>query len=415
FIGTISFSLYLWHWPVHVFYDALHPDTVTTAAGIGIQAGIILALSLASYYLIENPTRHATWGVREPVYRRFDEIDLVPRGAATILCVGALLLFVVSSNVSSTRATDAANLDPAVVAENGDITGGSEVTRTIVQRDPQTVLTEWSTKVTDGVGVTKLPEDLQKTVGALSKQSIFEPCLSADIGCVVNRPGATRTVAVLGDSHAAMLLSVLRAAFPDWNIHQYAYRLCVTADFPDRFDGTDQQQQKGCADYRAKAIADILADPPDLLILSDSLAWVEPSRSIDQWKAAQKVTYDQLQPLAPTTAIVHLTPVPGTIDNAWERCLGADGSITRCFSRASKVATVTAAQADVAAAAPWVKVVDILPLLCDGDACPPIIGGVPTYLDGNHFSIQFRQAVAPAFASLLLQQLPSLNGQLANG
>lgn len=61
------------------------------------------------------------------------------------------------------------------------------------------------------------------------------------------------------------------------------------------------------------------------------------------------------------------------------------------------------------------KVVDILPLLCDGDTCPPIIGGVPTYLDGNHFSIQFRQAVAPAFASILLQQVPSLNGQLANG
>ncbi|MBU6330700.1 MAG: acyltransferase, partial [Acidobacteria bacterium] len=217
FIGTISFSLYLWHWPVHVFYDALHPDTVTTAAGIGIQAAIILALSLASYYLIENPTRHATWGVREPVYRRFDEIDLVPRGAATILCVGALLLFVVSSNVSSTRATDAANLDPAVVAENGDITDGSDVTRTIVQRDPQTVLTEWSTKVTDGVGVTKLPSDLQKTITNLSKQAVFEPCSSVAVGCVVNRPGATRTVAVFGDSHAAMLLSTIRAVFPNWN------------------------------------------------------------------------------------------------------------------------------------------------------------------------------------------------------
>jgi hypothetical protein len=62
-----------------------------------------------------------------------------------------------------------------------------------------------------------------------------------------------------------------------------------------------------------------------------------------------------------------------------------------------------------------VKVVDVQPLLCDNGTCPAVIDGVPTYLDGNHFSIQFRKAVAPAFAATLLQVVPSLSGQVFVG
>ena len=60
FVGKISYSLYLWHWPLLAFaHYALGRElsnTVLAAATL-----LIVLLSLASYYLIEQPLRHLQW------------------------------------------------------------------------------------------------------------------------------------------------------------------------------------------------------------------------------------------------------------------------------------------------------------------------------------------------------------------
>jgi peptidoglycan/LPS O-acetylase OafA/YrhL len=61
FIGKISYSLYLWHWPVFVMFRW------TTGLQSPMQrvyaVAIVAALSVASYYLVETPPRRATRGV----------------------------------------------------------------------------------------------------------------------------------------------------------------------------------------------------------------------------------------------------------------------------------------------------------------------------------------------------------------
>lgn len=54
FIGKISYSVYLWHWPVVVYFTYTSMTDV-----ISILLGIFLSISLGamSYYLIENPCR----------------------------------------------------------------------------------------------------------------------------------------------------------------------------------------------------------------------------------------------------------------------------------------------------------------------------------------------------------------------
>lgn len=52
FVGKISYSLYLWHWPVIVFADSLGMGTSRA-----LPFGVICLLSLASYRFIEQPTR----------------------------------------------------------------------------------------------------------------------------------------------------------------------------------------------------------------------------------------------------------------------------------------------------------------------------------------------------------------------
>lgn len=67
FVGDISYSLYLWHFPVIVFAAVLLPEG---AMSTGLVLGAMAALSVASYFAIEQPLRHAPFlGGRVPSAR----------------------------------------------------------------------------------------------------------------------------------------------------------------------------------------------------------------------------------------------------------------------------------------------------------------------------------------------------------
>ncbi len=56
FIGKISYSLYLWHWPLIVFYRLLYAPEITFLPGVLIALGSFL-LAFASYHIVETPLR----------------------------------------------------------------------------------------------------------------------------------------------------------------------------------------------------------------------------------------------------------------------------------------------------------------------------------------------------------------------
>lgn len=79
FTGKISYSLYMWHWPVIVICRDLVPDPAWTSVGI------MIVLTLASYYWLEKPARAS---------RR-----LLPLGIAFLVAVGGTLGLLFSSGV----------------------------------------------------------------------------------------------------------------------------------------------------------------------------------------------------------------------------------------------------------------------------------------------------------------------------
>ena len=54
YIGKLSYSLYLWHWPIIVF-----PAYMDRHLPLWMAISLMILLSLASYYFVEKPTRHA--------------------------------------------------------------------------------------------------------------------------------------------------------------------------------------------------------------------------------------------------------------------------------------------------------------------------------------------------------------------
>jgi hypothetical protein len=85
-IGTISYGLYLWHWPVYV---ALSPARtgLDGSALLGVRLAATTALAAVSYYAVELPIRHG-------VLHSWRRLAVVPAVAAVI----ALLVVATAGN-----------------------------------------------------------------------------------------------------------------------------------------------------------------------------------------------------------------------------------------------------------------------------------------------------------------------------
>ena len=58
FIGTISYGIYLWHWPVIVYLNGSRTGLSALPLDL-LRIAVTLAVSIASYYLVERPIRRA--------------------------------------------------------------------------------------------------------------------------------------------------------------------------------------------------------------------------------------------------------------------------------------------------------------------------------------------------------------------
>ncbi len=104
YIGRISYSLYLWHWPI----IALGPIVLATAWRSSAVYVIAMALAaVVSFHWIEKPLRYKTWTAR-----RIHDIGL---GLACNLVLAAALLFAMTASDSKVRSATASLHPPAYV------------------------------------------------------------------------------------------------------------------------------------------------------------------------------------------------------------------------------------------------------------------------------------------------------------
>ena len=60
FLGRISYSLYLWHWPLIVFAALLYPHASAKLSVRFVILGVAIAVATVSYYAIERPFRRVS-------------------------------------------------------------------------------------------------------------------------------------------------------------------------------------------------------------------------------------------------------------------------------------------------------------------------------------------------------------------
>lgn len=85
-IGDISYSWYLWHWPLIVFALIVWPETPFVA---GIAAFISLIPALVSYHWVEQPIRSMTFSGRTSILTLFTVTYLPVLLISAVLLIGA--------------------------------------------------------------------------------------------------------------------------------------------------------------------------------------------------------------------------------------------------------------------------------------------------------------------------------------
>ena len=194
-LGDLSYSVYLWHWPVLVLWAARTGEE-RGALETASLLGVVLVLSLASFHLVENPVRRGRWWRRSPA-----------RG----LVLWPVALAVVALAVVGGRDLAGDRLQQRI--EQSREYASLRTAHLTVRQE----LSE-SLRRADAGGPIAFPLRDLSEVDELSKDLWnyeYECWVGHDRSrarlCPVGDTGAERTMVVLGDSHAGQWLPALDA------------------------------------------------------------------------------------------------------------------------------------------------------------------------------------------------------------
>ena len=104
FVGQISYSLYLWHWPLFTFARFAKPGLVLTPGDKTVLFALTVALSCLSWRFVEQPFRARMWIASPRDAFRY-------AGAASALLLAGLAVGILSGRAPSETDRAAAQLD----------------------------------------------------------------------------------------------------------------------------------------------------------------------------------------------------------------------------------------------------------------------------------------------------------------
>jgi peptidoglycan/LPS O-acetylase OafA/YrhL len=397
-VGRLSYSWYLWHWPVLL----LVPHVVGQELGLGgrLSAAVLAAgLAMLTLQLIENPVRFAA-----PL--RSSGRSLVLGGVATAagVAAGLVLLTVVPVPVGQGAAAEKPSIGVA---------GSTEPSAADPQEAAVQALTaQVQAAVAASADTQAVPANLSPPLAdaPADKPAVFvNGCLRSWLGtgqgeCASGDVAAPRTMVAVGDSHAAMWQPALEqiATEQHWRLETMAKVLCPLLDLPTQSPYLGREYTE-CHQWRAEVLDRLRAERPALIVM-DMVRRYTPDYGFtvygQEWLDSLTRTVAELR--ATGAVVLVLGPVPdphGSVPTCLSEHLD---SVSACSpERAAAVNEAGVAAEAAATAAGGGQYAPVTDLFCTAARCPVVVGNQLVFRDDNHLTIDYAQFLAPVLAALI--------------
>jgi len=352
YVGDISYSLYLWHWPVFVFLGMTALPYEWLRAAAGISASFVLAI--LSYHAVENPFR-------------FNKTLKSRRWIGMGIC-GAMLTIVLG------------------VAITERISAAEAINSTAQKRF--------------SVAAADIPPNYTNGCHREIPEESAEPCIT----------GVTQSdkiVVLFGDSHAVHWFPALEivAEKQDFRLVTFTKSGCP-AVIVDYVLSSLKRIYSECTRWRENAYRRILELQPDLVIISNSYGYYTDPDVARQWPRGVRTALSRLTESGIDVAMIRGTPAlnfsaPNCLARAnWRNRAPAEACSYKLNSAINpEVDAIESAAVDSFEKA---RRIDMTRYICAKDPCLVETPEAVIFSDESHLTATFSRTLADAIGQALV-------------
>ncbi|WP_162621875.1 acyltransferase family protein [Microbacterium suaedae] len=389
YIGDISFSLYLWHWPVAMAVEASMPHGTPLLVSAATTITISLILASLTFHFVERPFQEK----RIPVFSRDRRtLWLWPISVVVVLSVafGAAAYGDARQSAQQAAAED-------YFAEHGyQEIKGQDIDQVQDELDEAVEVAESGAPIPPDIDSDELREAMWTDV-ADSDCYASEGEQDADV-CYYGNTDSSTTIALIGDSHAAMWLPALDIIGEqhDFRVALFAKMACGAYPAVQDADGHIQPDCDAFREFTRDEVEDL---QPDVVILGArgqlNMADRDGETVDEQWASAVTEAVTGYQ--AVSDRVIALGDVPARDESEPKDCIdrpGADQS--GCVVSGESIEAHSNAITEERVTAAGAVYLDTEGFVCTDDGCPLFAGDVPLYEDNSHLNRLWVEHIAPA-------------------
>ena len=394
-LGSRSYSAYLWHWPILIIVAAAFNRELSVTDGL-VCIAIALGLSEFSFRFIENPIRH----------------NISLRGLRAAALATAIIAVVAGAGVIARNNPPAIAVGPdatapIVVSDTTIPAGVTATTTTLVPMAPDLPSRgKPVSAIVAAASMTGLPGNLTPGLqSAISDMPIvYKNNCHAGFSalrpkkCVFGDETSSVVIGLYGDSHAAQWFPAFEkvAIKRKWKLITYTKRGCPPAEIPT-YSSVLGKVYKECPPWRRNVLDQMVADGVQVVFVAhfERLLSASTRKPMWQkeWREGLQGTVTEIESRGMKPVLMQDTPYPG---QDIPTCLSRSYTNIQQCSPSVRVAyrdDMNEMLVDFDRAGQqvlWVK-----EWFCITTLCPTVVGNVLVYRDDNHMTVTFASLIAP--------------------
>lgn len=394
YLGDISFSLYLWHFPVIIIAAQLI-DATTMRGQFGI-AVISVVIAIYSYHLVEDPIRKSGWLEPTKKRRRMSVVAGKNYKITALSALGCVTALVTVPLLMPAKTLDVPSpVPPVITADDTSTSTTPELARLQTEIRASLATTTWpelSPSMEEAIAGAQAPQDV---TDCGQKDSLVN-----ESACTWGSPDATKTAIVIGDSTSLGYVAGIRSIAdldPTWRVISYGTFGC---SYTDAVPG--EKVDENCAARKDSAVEAINRIKPDVVFITNHYNERKPDgldSPLSQVENISTVESFVTRFQSATSRIVFIAPAPESKNIA--KCYTKISEPSTCMGGISgrwlEASLLEQSLADSLGA----SYVDSRGWFCVQGQCPVFVGTIPVKRDLAHATPEYQLRIAPVILEAL--------------